>query len=136
MCQTNFPASKRNPNPLNILVHLQLQCVLRGKKLGFSWRMQNSGNQKLTYDFTTHIDAQFGFICHPLIVNSTRKLDASCGKELGGQELQQLKANPGLPNTSQYTVLLYLTQLGRNSNVKLCSSFHRFGVRVNEGEKS
>ena len=39
---------------------------------------------------------------------------------LAGWDLHQSKAHRGLPNTSQYNVLLYLPPFGRNYNVKLC----------------
>ena len=36
---------KHNVNPTNILVHVQLLCALRGKELGFSWRVESSSKQ-------------------------------------------------------------------------------------------
>ena len=48
----------------NAQVHLQLLCAQRGKQLGFSWHVESSGNQKLTYDLPT----KFCSIYHRLAV--------------------------------------------------------------------
>ena len=55
-CETkaaNLPARKYKVNPLNMptLVLLQLLRAQSGKELGFSWRVENRGNRKPTYDF-------------------------------------------------------------------------------------
>ena len=76
------------------------------------------------YDFTTPNIPKCCSICYRLAIiwkGSCWDLQFVFGGVgvLGDRDLYQSKAHPRLPNTSQYKVLLYLLQFGRNYIVKL-----------------
>ena len=96
MWKTNLLADKLNANPLNILVHLQLL-----------W-LHNAYQFQVLLPFGRNLKRQFWDT--PFW---------GLGGVLAVWDSHQSKAQPRLPNTFQYIVLLYLPPFGCNSNIKL-----------------
>ena len=97
-------------------LHFQPLCAQRDNKIGFSWRVENSDNEKLALDFPTPINITLCSICNRL---------AKSWRGLGGWQIWRIRECWGLriwasenpPMTSQYyQVLLYLPPFGRNSD--------------------